>query len=222
MQVILHHFGHNFDPLLSGTFREWKSHLDPPADGDNGGFDAKASSTNLVCAMVWILSILFFTLEIAFYLSDAFLMFQLISSCLISYLVMITSTLILLLKIKQLQLNRKKALKLTLFALICFIVFRLPLSILSIINYIKVGQSNLKTIIGPMKVEDSKEIILLVLLAMICIALNSSINPIIYFLAGRNKEDQFIALWSAVKLTFQRIFRCEEDTQDDEMQPDEI
>ncbi|KAK9402969.1 Mrgprh: Mas-related G-protein coupled receptor member H [Crotalus adamanteus] len=49
-------------------------------------------------------------------------------------------------------------------------------------------------------------------------SVNSSINPILYFLAGRNKEDRSRV---SMKLVLQRVFKNEEDTKEDGTQPNE-
>ncbi|XP_013925434.1 PREDICTED: proto-oncogene Mas-like [Thamnophis sirtalis] len=181
-----------------------------------------------VCAISWILAILWFIVQVKLLFSMIFLRCQLIFTWVFSYPVMLTSTLILLVKIKQLQLKRKEALKLTLLALICFIAFRLPLSIFSILNYAKFKQNNFQMLVCAISGRASKEITftdnifdlyILSLLSNICIAVNSSINPILYFLAGRNKEERSKL---SMKIMLQSIFRNEEDTKEDEMKTDEI
>ncbi|XP_039202536.1 mas-related G-protein coupled receptor member H-like [Crotalus tigris] len=192
-----------------------------------------------VCVITWVLPIVYFALEIIF--SESFLLFQLIFNGLISYPLVVISSLILLVKIFliQPQLKRKKVLTVTLLCLICFIVFSLPLSILSIITYSILRNNDLHSLVNALFVNSRREIkvkfdfiltnahnvlpwiqhiIILVLLSNICIAVNSSINPILYFLAGRNKEDRSRV---SMKRVLQRVFKNEEDTKEDGTQPNE-
>uniref|UniRef100_A0A8C6YE80 G-protein coupled receptors family 1 profile domain-containing protein n=1 Tax=Naja naja TaxID=35670 RepID=A0A8C6YE80_NAJNA len=93
----------------------------------------------IVCIITWVLPFVYFLLELVVLLQDHFLLFQLIFNGLISYPLMVISSLILLVKFffKQHQQKRKRVLTVTLLALMCFVVFRLPLSIFSIITYNK-------------------------------------------------------------------------------------
>ncbi|XP_070795992.1 mas-related G-protein coupled receptor member H-like [Pituophis catenifer annectens] len=192
----------------------------------------------IVCVIAWVLPFVYFALEMVVILSEPFLLFQLIFNGLISYPVMVVSTLILLVKIffKQRQQKRKRVLMVTLLALTCFVVFRLPLSIFSIITYSIVKNSGITSELGELytnSVIESKmvadlflaliynfhpwfqHIMILALLSDICIIVNSSINPILYFLAGRNKEERSRV---SMNLALRRIFRNEEDTKEDETQ----
>lgn len=195
----------------------------------------------VVCVITWVLPFVYFALEMVVIFSEPFLLFQLIFNGLISYPVMVVSSLILLVKIffKQRQQKRKRVLTVTLLALMCFVVFRLPLSIFSIITYSIVKNNDLTSVLGELFTNSLIEnkmlvdfflvivyslhpwfqhIMILALLSDICIVVNSSINPILYFLAGRNKEDRSRV---SMKLALHRVFRNEEDTKEDEMQPDE-
>ncbi|XP_026578719.1 proto-oncogene Mas-like [Pseudonaja textilis] len=194
----------------------------------------------IVCAVTWVLPLVYFVLELAVLFQDHFLLFQLIFNGLISYPLMVISSLILLVKIffKQHQQKRKRVLTVTLLALMCFIVFRLPHSIFSVITYSIVKNSDLTSVLGALFTNSPIEynmmadiflaiiysthpwfqhIFILALVSDICIAVNSSINPILYFLAGRNKDDQSRV---SIKLALHRVFRNEEDTKENEMQPD--
>uniref|UniRef100_A0A670YTB7 G-protein coupled receptors family 1 profile domain-containing protein n=1 Tax=Pseudonaja textilis TaxID=8673 RepID=A0A670YTB7_PSETE len=161
----------------------------------------------IVCAVTWVLPLVYFVLELAVLFQDHFLLFQLIFNGLISYPLMVISSLILLVKIffKQHQQKRKRVLTVTLLALMCFIVF----------------QYNMMADIFLAIIYSThpwfQHIFILALVSDICIAVNSSINPILYFLAGRNKDDQSRV---SIKLALHRVFRNEEDTKENEMQPD--
>ncbi|XP_025029911.1 mas-related G-protein coupled receptor member H-like [Python bivittatus] len=195
----------------------------------------------IVCAISWVLPIVFFGLEFVVIFSQTFLLFQLIFNGLISYTVMVISTLILLVKLffKQRQQKWKKVLTVTLLALLCFIVFRLPLSIFSIISYSILKNIDLKWVLDELLssslIENEyifdfvltvaynmqpwlQSVFILMLLSEICITVNSSINPILYFLAGRKKEDRSRV---SMKLALHRVFRNEEDSREDEMQTGE-
>ncbi|KAG8133978.1 hypothetical protein E2320_011734 [Naja naja] len=167
----------------------------------------------IVCIITWVLPFVYFALEMIATFSEPFLLFQLVFNRLVSYPLVVISTLILLVKIffKQHQQKRKKLLMVTLLALICFVIFRLPLSILSIITYSILKVNDLNFLVNALLTTSLIEInsmvdfiltnayiihpwiqpiIILALLSNICIAINSSINPILYFLAGRNKEER--------------------------------
>ncbi|XP_026578729.1 mas-related G-protein coupled receptor member H-like [Pseudonaja textilis] len=184
----------------------------------------------IVCAITWVLPIVYFALEMIVIFSEPFLLFQLVFNGLVSYPLVVISTLILLVKIffKQYQQKRKKVLMVTSLALMCFIVFCLPLSILSIIIYsiLKINDLNslVDTLLAISLIEIKsmvdfiltnayiihpwiQSIIILALLSNICIAINSSINPILYFLAGRNKERSRVSM----KLALHRLLRNEEE-----------
>ncbi|XP_029142910.1 mas-related G-protein coupled receptor member H-like, partial [Protobothrops mucrosquamatus] len=162
----------------------------------------------IVCVITWVLPFVYFALEMVMTFSNTFLMFQIIFSSLISYPIVVIFTLILLVKIfiKPRQQKRKKVLTVALLALVCFIVLRLPLTIFSIIVYAMPVMSWIEPIIISSWICD------------MCIAVNSSINPILYFLAGRNKEDRSRV---SMKLALRRVFRNEEDIKEDGTQPDE-
>lgn len=199
----------------------------------------------IVCVITWVLPFVYFVLEMVVIIPEPFLLFQLIFNGLISYPVMVISSLILLVKFffKQRQQKRKKVLTVTLLALMCFVVFRLPLSIFSIITYSIVKNNDLTLLLsdelfaleGSSLMEKkmlvdfflymiysfhpwSQHIMILALLSDICIVVNSSINPILYFLAGRNKGERSRV---SMKLALRRVFTNEEDTKEVEMQPDE-
>ncbi|XP_060540965.1 mas-related G-protein coupled receptor member H-like [Pantherophis guttatus] len=195
----------------------------------------------IVCVITWVLPFVCFVLEMVIGLSKSLVISEMIFSALFPYPTVIISTLILLVKIfiKQRQQKRKKVLMVTLLALMCFIVLRLPVNIFGIItccmlisNDLTWGlydlslESLLKNEMMGDKILDFANIILpwiqpIIILEMvsdICIAVNSSINPILYFLAGRNKEDRSRV---SMKLVLRRVFRNEEDAKENEMQPDE-
>uniref|UniRef100_A0A670Z021 G-protein coupled receptors family 1 profile domain-containing protein n=1 Tax=Pseudonaja textilis TaxID=8673 RepID=A0A670Z021_PSETE len=154
----------------------------------------------IVCAVTWVLPLVYFVLELAVLFQDHFLLFQLIFNGLISYPLMVISSLILLVKIffKQHQQKRKRVLTVTLLALM-------------------LKNSDLTSVLGALTHPWFQHIFILALVSDICIAVNSSINPILYFLAGRNKDDQSRV---SIKLALHRVFRNEEDTKENEMQPD--
>ncbi|XP_070604765.1 mas-related G-protein coupled receptor member A2B-like [Erythrolamprus reginae] len=195
----------------------------------------------VVCVITWVLPFVYFALELVVIFSEPFLLFQLIFNGVISYSVMVVSSLILLVKIfcKRRQQKRKRVLTVTLLALMCFVVLRLPLSIFSIVTYSIVKDLDLTSILDYLFTTSLLEtkmlvdfflliiyithdwyryIMILALLSDICIVVNSSINPILYFLAGRNKEDRTRV---SMKLALHRVFRNEDDTKEDEVQPDE-
>lgn len=195
----------------------------------------------IVCAIAWVLSSVYFALEMVIIFSQPFLLFQLIFNGLISYPVVAISSLILLVKVffKRRQQKRKRVLTVTLLSLMCFIVFRLPLSIYSIISYSILKNIDLTSLIGELRLNlgiESKMVvdfflilvqsahpwfqhmIILAILSDICIVVNSTINPILYFLAGRNKMDRSRV---SMNLALHRVFRNEEDIKEEEAEPDE-
>uniref|UniRef100_A0A670YVS7 G-protein coupled receptors family 1 profile domain-containing protein n=1 Tax=Pseudonaja textilis TaxID=8673 RepID=A0A670YVS7_PSETE len=167
----------------------------------------------IVCAVTWVLPLVYFVLELAVLFQDHFLLFQLIFNGLISYPLMVISSLILLVKIffKQHQQKRKRVLTVT---------FDLT-SVLGALFTNSPIEYNMMADIFLAIIYSThpwfQHIFILALVSDICIAVNSSINPILYFLAGRNKDDQSRV---SIKLALHRVFRNEEDTKENEMQPD--
>ncbi|XP_034291951.2 mas-related G-protein coupled receptor member H-like [Pantherophis guttatus] len=106
------------------------------------------------------------------------------------------STLILFIKIclKSEQVKRGKLLVMILITLLCFLILTLPLySYLFITLFLGTNYTSLS--------------LQFLLYRNLCACLNSSINPVIYFLVGRKKQAQ---AKESMKTIFQRVFKEDE------------
>ncbi|XP_070796030.1 mas-related G-protein coupled receptor member H-like [Pituophis catenifer annectens] len=106
------------------------------------------------------------------------------------------STLILFIKIclKSEQVKRGKLLVMILITLLCFLILTLPLySYLFITLFLGTNYTSLS--------------LQFLLYHNLCACLNSSINPVIYFLVGRKKQAQ---AKETMKTIFQRVFKEDE------------
>ncbi|KAG8133989.1 hypothetical protein E2320_011741 [Naja naja] len=149
----------------------------------------------LVCVLIWILSFLLSAVHFILHQTgnseSSPLLYQLIVNGLLCTPLMVASTVTLLIHIRsKLQLNQRKLLTVILLALLFFLLFSLPMDALYVIEYF--GSYN------P----------LLMTIGIGCAALNSSINPLLYFLVGRKKrrKDQPRASY---KVALQRVFKDE-------------
>ncbi|KAG8133976.1 hypothetical protein E2320_011729, partial [Naja naja] len=161
----------------------------------------------LVCVLIWILSFLLSVVHFILHQTRAFgsspLFYQLIVNGLLCTPLMVVSTVTLLIHMRsKLQLNQRKLLTVILLALLFFLLFSLPMNLFYVIEYF--GSSNL----------------LLMTIGMECAALNSSINPLLYFLVGRKKrgKDQPRA---SLKLALQRVFKDEQDSAEEQQTTEE-
>uniref|UniRef100_A0A8C6XB25 G-protein coupled receptors family 1 profile domain-containing protein n=1 Tax=Naja naja TaxID=35670 RepID=A0A8C6XB25_NAJNA len=151
----------------------------------------------ILCAFSWIISILFCTIHYTMFrvtglqeflqFSFHFLILIFTSVCIP---VMVVSSLALFIKGYIKSQTRKKLLTTIFLALLFFLLLSLPMNVFYVIHYFKSYNLLLMTIgIG-------------------CAILNSSINPLLYFLVGRKKrgKDQHRGSY---KVALQRVFKDE-------------
>ncbi|KAJ6650497.1 hypothetical protein lerEdw1_007201, partial [Lerista edwardsae] len=154
--------------------------------------------STLVCSLIWVLSLVLsgihFTLFLNECLGASLFQYQLIVNALLCTLLMVLSTLTLFIKVccKPEQHQRGKLVTVILLALLFFLLFAFPLNAFYIITYFSSAPHHDLMASG-----------------LICACLNSSVNPLIYFLVGR-KQKKGQPRWS-MKVALQRVFRDEED-----------
>ncbi|XP_016848443.1 proto-oncogene Mas-like [Anolis carolinensis] len=154
--------------------------------------------SSIVCAVIWVLSFLLCGIPLMLILIHANIydlaMFYV--SALMSLLclpLMIISTLSLFIKVclKPTQHQRGNILTAILLTLLFFIILALPFNIVFCVFYLSFGNSFSRSVYG-----------------FLFASLNSSVNPLIYFLVGRRKRGKYR---ESVKVIFQRIFSDEKD-----------
>ncbi|XP_060540963.1 proto-oncogene Mas-like [Pantherophis guttatus] len=155
--------------------------------------------SKLVCIIIWILSFLLSMVHFILYqISSSPLLFQLIVNGLLCTPVMIVSTVTLLIHMRsKLQHNQRKLLTATLLALLCFLLLSLPINAFYVVEYLDPPRNILMTI------------------GFGCASLNSSINPLLYFLVGRKKREREQPRTS-FKVALQRVFKDEQDREVDQ------
>ncbi|XP_062987417.1 mas-related G-protein coupled receptor member H-like [Elgaria multicarinata webbii] len=160
--------------------------------------------STLVCAFLWFLSFMFCGIHVLLVSAGQGPLFLVIVNVLICYPLMAISTLTVFVKIrfKQHQRKRTKRSKVILLTLFSFLTFSFPLNLCIVIGYYYFLEALTITF----------EII-----ATLCASLNSSVNPVLYFLAGR--ETKVHCRVSRLKVALQKIFKDEEDCRDDEEPP---
>ncbi|XP_034262691.1 proto-oncogene Mas-like [Pantherophis guttatus] len=157
--------------------------------------------STLVCSFIWILSFLLSAVHFILYQTKSFgssrFLYQLIVNGLLCTPLMVVSTVTLLIHMRtKMQRNQRKLLITIFLALLFFLLFSLPMDVFYVIEYF--GSYN------P----------LLMTVGIGCTALNSSINPLLYFLVGRKKrgKDQPRASY---KVALQRVFKDEKGSTED-------
>uniref|UniRef100_A0A670YTH3 G-protein coupled receptors family 1 profile domain-containing protein n=1 Tax=Pseudonaja textilis TaxID=8673 RepID=A0A670YTH3_PSETE len=155
----------------------------------------------LVCGFLWILCFLLSVVHFILYQTKSsggsHFLYQLIVNGLLCTPLMVVSTVTLGIHMRsKSQRNQRKLLTTLLLALIFFLLFSLPMDVFYVIEYF--GSSN------P----------LLMTIGIGCAAVNSSVNPLFYFLVGRKKrgKDQPRA---SLKLALQRVFKDEQDNSEE-------
>ncbi|KAM3840795.1 mas-related G-protein coupled receptor member D-like [Vipera latastei] len=161
--------------------------------------------STLVGGLIWILSFLLSAVHFLLHQtrssgSSPFL-YQLIVNGLFCTPLMIVSTVTLWIHMRsKSQHNQKKLLTTILLALLCFLLFSLPMNVFYVIEYFCPHRLILMTIgIG-------------------CASLNSSINPLLYYLVGRKKKGKDQAR-ASFKVALQRVFRDEQANPEDQGTP---
>ncbi|KAM6456267.1 proto-oncogene Mas-like [Liasis olivaceus] len=151
----------------------------------------------VVCGILWILSFLLtavhFILHQTSSLGSSPLLYQLIVNGLLCTPLMVVSTVTLWIHVGlRAQHKQKKLLTAILLALLFFLLFSFPMDAFYVIEYFGSPHPFLMT------------------LGIGCAALNSSINPLLYFLVGRKQtgKDQPRA---SLKVALQRVFKDEQN-----------
>ncbi|XP_054841370.1 proto-oncogene Mas-like [Eublepharis macularius] len=149
-----------------------------------------------VCALIWVISFLLNAIHFILFITGSWnkklTYYQFFLNVLICLPVMTISTLFLLTKFcfkSQLGLQRKP-LTIILLTLIFFLIFAFPLNAFYFINYFSNFAYPKLYIYG-----------------YIGASLNSSVNPLIYFLVGRQRRSQSM---ESIKSVFQRVFTEEQ------------
>ncbi|XP_070798104.1 mas-related G-protein coupled receptor member H-like [Pituophis catenifer annectens] len=152
-----------------------------------------------VCAFLWIFSSILIGIHHImkyFFLYDDTWNLHLIVTAVLCLPLITISTVILFIKIrmKPEQIKRRRLLVMILITLLCFLIFTFPLYIFVVSTYF-------------LKTENSFLVYGLDFYLCPSACLNSSINPVIYFLVGRKKRAR---TRESIKVVFQRVFRDDE------------
>ncbi|XP_062987432.1 mas-related G-protein coupled receptor member H-like [Elgaria multicarinata webbii] len=154
-----------------------------------------ARLSTIVCALVWILSFLLAVIHLSLQRTgdsgNNLLLFQLLLICsLLCTILMVLSTLTLFIIHTCWKSNHQQQGKLVT-ALLLFLVFAFPMNVLCVIySYYVPNQSVMLT-------------------GFACASLNSSINPLIYFLVGRRQKKGLSKV--SMKVALQRVFNDEQN-----------
>ncbi|XP_058030890.1 proto-oncogene Mas-like [Ahaetulla prasina] len=146
--------------------------------------------STLVCGLIWILSFLLsvmhFILHQTWSSQSSRLLYQLIVNGLLCTPLMVVS---LWIHVScKVQRNQKKLFTAILLALLCVLLFSLPMNVLYVVECF-----------------DSRHPLLLTI-GMGCAALNSSIKPLLYFFVGRRKNGKHQPR-ASYKVALQRVFK---------------
>ncbi|XP_062987433.1 mas-related G-protein coupled receptor member H-like [Elgaria multicarinata webbii] len=153
--------------------------------------------STFACALIWIFSFLLsgihFTLQMTGRIGNAPLFFQLIVNALLCTPLMVISTLTLFIHVccKSKQWLQGKLVTAILLALLLFLLFAFPINAFYIIY----------SYYAPNPI--------LMLAGFACASLNSSINPLIYFLVGSRQKKGKLRM--SMKVAFQRVFSDAEE-----------
>ncbi|XP_032078210.1 proto-oncogene Mas-like [Thamnophis elegans] len=151
---------------------------------------------SLVCGLIWILSFLLSAVHFILHLTRTYgrspLFYQLVVNGLLCTPFMVVSTVTLSIYIRsKMQRNQRKLLTTIFLALLCFLLFSLPMNVFYTMEHF-----------GSYKP-------LLLIIGIGCAALNSSINPLLYFLVGRKKRGKGQPR-ASYKVALQRVFKDEQ------------
>ncbi|XP_013928558.1 PREDICTED: proto-oncogene Mas-like [Thamnophis sirtalis] len=150
----------------------------------------------LVCVLIWILSFLLsavhFILHQTRTIGKSPLVHQLIVNGLLCTPLMVASTVTLSFYIRsKMQRNQRKLLTTIFLALLCFLLLSLPMNVFYAMEYF------------------DRHNLLLMTIGIECAILNSSINPLLYFLVGRKKRGKGQPR-ASYKVALQRVFKDEQ------------
>nr|XP_020670717.1 proto-oncogene Mas-like [Pogona vitticeps] len=157
----------------------------------------------IACALIWILSSLLPAVNITLHVTNISfthdVLFQLIVNVFLCAPLMLISTLTFFIKFysKANQLQRGKLITAILLALLFFLIFAFPLNLIYIILYIFSIHFSFVTLLS------------LILIGLLCASLNSSINPLIYFLVGKRLRQSHARV--SIKVALQRVFDDDQD-----------
>ncbi|XP_033012038.1 mas-related G-protein coupled receptor member H-like [Lacerta agilis] len=164
--------------------------------------DRGPNSSAIICAVIWILSFLLSAIHFALRMTGRFgaslLHYQLLVNALLCTPLMFISSLILLIKVccKAQQCQQGKLIMAILLALLFFLIFAFPLNAVYVIYCYYFPHLHSLMLIG-----------------FGCSSVNSSINPIIYFLVGRRgqKGPSRVSMRAAISRVFKDVGDCTED-----------
>ncbi|XP_028594324.2 proto-oncogene Mas-like [Podarcis muralis] len=182
----------SMDRCVSAVFPLWHRCHRPP------------HFSTLVCATIWIISFLLTVISMIlfiFTLTMDPLFYLFLMNAILCLPLMTVSTLVLFLKVyfrSQLR-NKGKALTAILLALLFFLFLAFPLTCIVLICFFT-------------PVIDYKLQFVAISVGFLCSCLNSSINPLIYFLIGRNKRARSR---ESMKVILQRLFKEEENCREE-------
>nr|XP_028594386.1 proto-oncogene Mas-like [Podarcis muralis] len=164
--------------------------------------------STFVCATIWIISFLFSVINLILFIFNIFLdllFYQLLLNAVLFLPLMTVSSLILFIKVwfQSQQRKKGKALTAILLALIIFLFLAFPFTCISLIYFFN----------PPLDYNVSSFKVSVVLL---CSCLNCSINPLIYFLIGRNKRARSR---ESMKVVLQTLFKEEENCREEQEVP---
>ncbi|KAK9402952.1 Mrgprh: Mas-related G-protein coupled receptor member H [Crotalus adamanteus] len=147
-----------------------------------------------VCTFLWIFSSLL--IGIHYIMQHLFWNLHLVVTAVLCLPLMTTSTVILFIKIclKSKQMKRGRLLVMILITLLCFLILNLPFYFYVFITHFLLEENFVN---------------IFELSVYLCpsASLNSSVNPVIYFLVGRKKKARSR---ESIKVVFQRVFREDE------------
>ncbi|XP_060628756.2 mas-related G-protein coupled receptor member H-like [Anolis sagrei] len=167
--------------------------------------------STVVCATIWILSSLLSGIHFIFHVyfvsncAIHIFTFQLIVNVMLCTPLMAISTLTLFIKVccKLKQQKRGKLVTTVLLTLLFFLIFCLPLNVSYIIHNL---------------VSDF-HVVLLRWVGFACASVNSSINPLIYFLVGRRQKKGQAKV--PMRVALERVFKDEQDAGEEETPTEE-
>ncbi|XP_028572588.2 mas-related G-protein coupled receptor member H-like [Podarcis muralis] len=160
--------------------------------------------STLVCATIWIISFLLTVIGMILYLFNILshtIFYHLLVNAILCLPLMTVSTLVLFIKLyfRSQQRKKGKALTAILLALLFFLFLAFPLTCIVLICFF--------TPFIAYNVESFA-----ISVGLLCSCLNSSINPLIYFLIGRNKRARSR---ESMNVILQRLFKEKENCREE-------